>query len=115
MISSSRSAVERDQLTRPAGKSLSRTNEPYTQSGCRAKEFKLERGFPTFELAQQAVSQTIFTYNHKYPHGSLGYCTPDQVHNGKKPGPKNRTADAVEKVSPKTQTLRSGKNGRLAM
>ncbi len=27
-------------------------------------------------------------YNHKYPHGSLGYCTPDQVHNGKKPGPK---------------------------
>ncbi|MEQ9441511.1 MAG: integrase core domain-containing protein [Cyclobacteriaceae bacterium] len=52
------------------------------------EEFGLERGFPTFELAQEAVAQTIFIYNHKYPHGSLGYLTPNQVHNGKKPGKK---------------------------
>ncbi len=62
------------------------------------EEFKLERGFPTFELAQQAVDKIISIYNKKYPHGSLGYLTPNQVHNGKKPGEKNRTADAVEKV-----------------
>ena len=41
------------------------------------EEFKLERGFPTFELAQRAVARTIFIYNHRYPHGSVGYCTPD--------------------------------------
>jgi transposase InsO family protein len=52
------------------------------------EEFKLERGFPSFEQAQKAVEKTIFIYNHKYPHGSLGYLTPNQVHNGKKPGKK---------------------------
>ena len=52
------------------------------------EEFGLERGFSTFELAQEAIARTIFIYNHKYPHGSLGYLTPNQVHNGKKPGKK---------------------------
>jgi transposase InsO family protein len=52
------------------------------------EEFNLERGFPTFEKAEQAVARTIHIYNHKYPHGSLGYLTPNQVHNGKKPGKK---------------------------
>lgn len=52
------------------------------------EEFGLERGFPTFELAQEAIARTIFIYNHKYPHGSLGYLTPNQVHNGRKPGKK---------------------------
>lgn len=52
------------------------------------EEFRLERGFPTFEQAQEAVARTIFIYNHKYPHGSLGYLTPNQVHNGRKPGKK---------------------------
>ena len=52
------------------------------------EEFGLERGFPTFVLAQEVVARTIFIYNHKYPHGSLGYLTPNQVHNGKKPGKK---------------------------
>lgn len=52
------------------------------------EEFKLECGFPTFELAQKVVEKTIFIYNHKYPHGSLGYLTPNQVHNGRKPGKK---------------------------
>lgn len=52
------------------------------------EEFGLERGFSTFELAQEAIARTIFIYNHKYPHGSLGYLTPNQVHNGRKPGKK---------------------------
>lgn len=58
------------------------------------EEFRLERGFPTFEQAQQAVEKTIFIYNNKYPHGSLGYLTPNQVHNGREPGKKkwNRVA-----------------------
>jgi hypothetical protein len=52
------------------------------------EEFNLELGFTSFEKAQQAVAKTIYIYNHKYPHGSLGYLTPNQVHNGKKPGKK---------------------------
>ncbi|MEQ9438663.1 MAG: IS3 family transposase [Cyclobacteriaceae bacterium] len=52
------------------------------------EEFGLERGFSTFELAQEAIARTIFIYNNKYPHGSLGYLTPNQVHNGRKPGKK---------------------------
>ena len=68
-----------DPLENPLAERMNRTLK---------EEFNLERGFPTLELAQQAVARTIFIYNHKYPHGSLGYLTPDQVHNGKKPGPK---------------------------
>ena len=68
-----------DPLENPLAERMNRTLK---------EEFGLERGFPTLELAQQAVDRTIFIYNHKYPHGSLGYLTPDQVHNGKKPGPK---------------------------
>lgn len=52
------------------------------------EEFNLEKGFPTFEQAEQAVARTIYIYNHKYPHGSLGYLTPNQVHRGRKPGKK---------------------------
>jgi len=57
------------------------------------EEFKLERGFPNFDLALQTVARTIYVYNraadrHKYPHGSLGYLTPNQVHKGRKPGKK---------------------------
>lgn len=68
-----------DPLENPLAERMNRTLK---------EEFGLERGFPTFELAQQAVARTIFIYNHKYPHGSLGYLTPDQVLNGKEPGPK---------------------------
>ena len=68
-----------DPLENPLAERMNRTLK---------EEFNLERGFPTLELTQQAVARTIFIYNHKYPHGSLGYLTPDQVHNGKKPGPK---------------------------
>ena len=68
-----------DPLENPLAERMNRTLK---------EEFGLEWGFPTFELAQQAVARTIFIYNHKYPHGSLGYLTPDQVLNGKEPGPK---------------------------
>ncbi len=84
-----------DPLENPLAERMNRTLK---------EECKLERGwaafrFPTFELARQAVEKTIRIYNKKYPHGSLGYLTPNQVHNGRKPKEKNRTADAVEKVS----------------
>ena len=65
------------------------------------EEFGLERGFPTFELAKNAVARTIFIYNHKYPHGSLGYLTPNQVHNGRKPG-KKRWKKYRKRVDPST-------------
>lgn len=64
-------------------------------------EFRLERGFPTFELAHEAIARTIFIYNHKYPHGSLGYLTPNQVHNGRKPG-KKRWKKYLKRVNPST-------------
>jgi transposase InsO family protein len=43
------------------------------------EEFKL-RGFPTFALAEAAITQVIAAYNSVRPHASLSHKTPDQAH-----------------------------------
>ena len=39
-------------------------------------------GFPTFSMAETAIKQAIVAYNSLRPHGSLGYKTPNQAHQG---------------------------------
>jgi len=51
-------------------------------NGILKTEFLLDHKFPSFEQAQQAVTDAVFNYNHLRPHGSLGYNTPAEVHYG---------------------------------
>jgi len=51
-------------------------------NGIMKREFLLDLGFPSFEKAQRAIDDAVWTYNNLRLHGSLNGKTPDEIHTG---------------------------------
>ena len=49
-------------------------------NGILKQEYELDQNFRTKEQAQEAFEQAVWLYNHRRPHLSLAYRTPEQVH-----------------------------------
>lgn len=49
-------------------------------NGILKQEYEMDRTFRTKQQARQALAQAVWIYNHRRPHGQLGYRTPASVH-----------------------------------
>ena len=71
--------------------SMTEQYDPYENAlaermnGILKTEFLLEGGFPTSQLAQSAIKESIETYNSIRPHLSLDMKTPEEIHQNKTP------------------------------
>ena len=89
--------------------SMTQSGDPYENALAERvnrtiKEDMLQnRGFVTFELAQQAVKRAVENYNTLRPHSSCNYHTPDEAHKmaGELPKKWRKTkARVIEKMQP---------------
>lgn len=51
-------------------------------NGILKQEYELDQTFITKEQAMSAFYQAVYLYNHKRPHLSLNYKTPEEAHSG---------------------------------
>lgn len=76
------------QLLEARGLEISMTEENHCYENAQAErlngilkqEYRLGDGFRTKDDARRAIRQAIWLYNHRRPHLSLGYRTPEEVH-----------------------------------
>lgn len=66
--------------------SMTQSGSPYDNAiaeriiGILKEEFNLDHEFSSHVQAQKAVTQALYLYNHKRPHLSCGYLTPEKAH-----------------------------------
>jgi transposase InsO family protein len=66
--------------------SMTQSGSPYDNAiaeriiGILKEEFNLDHEFSSHAQAQKAVAQALYLYNHKRPHLSCGYLTPEKAH-----------------------------------
>jgi transposase InsO family protein len=66
--------------------SMTQSGSPYDNAiaeriiGILKEEFNLDHKFCSHVQAQKAVTQALYLYNHKRPHLSCGYLTPEKAH-----------------------------------
>jgi len=66
--------------------SMTQSGSPYDNAiaeriiGILKEEFNLDHEFSSHVQAQKAVTQALYLYNHRRPHLSCGYLTPEKAH-----------------------------------